>query len=291
MGLSMHSHHSAIRHLPTDGWGFAWTGDADQGSGRTQPGNWLFNILPYIEQNATYDMGSGLIGTAKLDAHRDRMGMPLPHINCPSRRPAAAVKYPSGALSFINASRPEKVTRSDYAANGGDVEVSPSKPELPKWISGPPNNDAGPASLTAGKSQLAMQTFKEKEYAANGLFFPGSVLSFKSVTDGTSKTLLIGEKMVSRKSKYTLHSGVRGDNEAALIGSNGDNTRWTGFSPASDYDENPENSGIVFGSAHPGIFGTVFCDGSTRFLSNGIGPEVFRSIGHRSDGYPVGSIE
>ncbi len=110
------------------------------------------------------------------------------------------------------------------------------------------------------------------------------------MTDGTSKTLLIAEKTVSRLPKYYLSSGVRGDNEAALIGSNGDNTRWTCFLPSGDNDENPENNGIVFGSAHAGIFGTVFCDGSTQFLSNGIDQEVFRSIGNRSDGHPVGSI-
>ena len=101
IGLAMHSHHSAIRYLSTDGWEFAWTGDANQGAGRKQPGNWLFNILPFIEQNAIHDMGFGLSGSAKLDAHRNRMETPLGFINCPSRRSATAVKYPSGATPLL----------------------------------------------------------------------------------------------------------------------------------------------------------------------------------------------
>ena len=138
---------------------------------------------------------------------------------------------------------------------------------------------------------MAKKTFQEKDAAATGLFFPGSILSLKSVTDGTSKTILVGEKMVSRRPQYFLSSGMRGDNEAALIGSNGDNTRWTLFAPSSDDDNSPENQGIVFGSSHTGIFGVLFCDGSTTFLSFQIDSDVFKSIGNRSDSRPFGTIQ
>ena len=46
-----------------------------------------------------------------------------------------------------------------------------------------------------------------------------------------------------------------------------------------------------FGGPHQGLVGFAMCDGSVGFYSITIDPEVFRSIGHRSDGYPVGSIE
>ena len=46
-----------------------------------------------------------------------------------------------------------------------------------------------------------------------------------------------------------------------------------------------------FGGPHQGVFGFAMRDGSAGFYSITIDPEVFRSIGHRSDGYPVGSIE
>ena len=47
------------KRLPTGGWGTWWTGDADLGTGERQPGGWMYNVLPYIEQQAMHDMGEG----------------------------------------------------------------------------------------------------------------------------------------------------------------------------------------------------------------------------------------
>ena len=45
--------------FPTGGWGCGWTGDADRGTDWRQPGGWIYNILPYIEQQALHDLGAG----------------------------------------------------------------------------------------------------------------------------------------------------------------------------------------------------------------------------------------
>ena len=37
-------------HLPCGGWKWTWVGDPDRGFGPVQPGGWIYNILPYIEQ-------------------------------------------------------------------------------------------------------------------------------------------------------------------------------------------------------------------------------------------------
>ncbi len=50
----------ANRQIPSDGWGDWWTGDADLGSGRPQPGGWVYQVLPYVEQQALHDLGTGL---------------------------------------------------------------------------------------------------------------------------------------------------------------------------------------------------------------------------------------
>ncbi len=49
-------HESANQCLPTGGWGLYWAGDPDRGFGRRQPGGWIYNVLPYIEQGALHDL-------------------------------------------------------------------------------------------------------------------------------------------------------------------------------------------------------------------------------------------
>ncbi len=59
IGLGFHMHHSSIGWLPTGGWGWDWTGDADRGFDERQPGGWTYNLLPFIEQNDLHDIDRG----------------------------------------------------------------------------------------------------------------------------------------------------------------------------------------------------------------------------------------
>ena len=59
LSLGCLNHESLFKRFPTGGWGFAWTGDADQGTDRRQPGGWIYNVLPFIEQPAMHDLGAG----------------------------------------------------------------------------------------------------------------------------------------------------------------------------------------------------------------------------------------
>ena len=66
LALGCLSHESATRRFPTNGWGPHWTGDADMGNNWLQPGGWIYNILPYIEQQSLHDMGAGLPGGGQV---------------------------------------------------------------------------------------------------------------------------------------------------------------------------------------------------------------------------------
>lgn len=278
-------HESVQRYFPSNGWGFAWTGEADRGSGRRQPAGWIFNILPYIEETHLHEMGTGLTGALQHAAHLTRLSSPITGINCPSRRSGLfpyRMPWP-----FVNAGTPSSVARSDYAANGGDTYVSPDSPSLPRWSSAGPYPDSGPSTLAEGESTRASQTFSDKDNAATGIFFVGSMVAASRIMDGMSRTFLLGEKYLDAE-RY-LDGQVGADNEAALMGCNQDITRWTTELPLNDSVSRDPHS-KRFGGPHRGLVGMSFSDGSTRFMNVTVDPRLFQTLGNRADGMPTGAL-
>ncbi|MGD9127767.1 MAG: DUF1559 domain-containing protein, partial [Planctomycetia bacterium] len=116
IGLGFINHHTAHGHFPTGGWGWHWCGDPDRGAGARQPGGWLYNILPYIEQNDVYQLGAGQGYAVKMVAGGERNEIPIPTYNCPSRRKSIAFENPNmNNWDLYGARRTEKNARSDYA--------------------------------------------------------------------------------------------------------------------------------------------------------------------------------
>ncbi|HZU35233.1 MAG TPA: DUF1559 domain-containing protein, partial [Gemmataceae bacterium] len=120
LALAAHNHHDTIGWLPTGGWGWNWVGDPDRGSGKKQPGGWIYNLMPFVEQDNVYRMGFGQPDAQKLAAISQRLGMPLQLFNCPTRRTGGP--YPNNwGVTYINAADPIAfLARTDYAANTGD---------------------------------------------------------------------------------------------------------------------------------------------------------------------------
>ena len=89
---SLH-HESAHQFFPSGGWGLLWYGDPDRGFGKTQPGGWIFSVLPYVDLQNLHDLGSGDTNmTTRIASTQCRMTTPLSLLMCPSRRPA--ILYP-----------------------------------------------------------------------------------------------------------------------------------------------------------------------------------------------------
>ena len=78
-------HEQANGYLPTGGWGWGWSGDPDRGFTKKQPGGWMFNILPYIEQQPLHDLGLGnrQVGRTQTAA------TPVECFSCPTPAPAS----------------------------------------------------------------------------------------------------------------------------------------------------------------------------------------------------------
>src|SRR3954467_8982515 len=122
IALALILFHDTYRTFPSGGWGHEWVGDPDQGVGLRQPGGWIYNILPYIEEGDLHDLGFGVTGAIATDLYSQRMQTPISLLVCPSRRPCAI--WPIGPIyDWVRTPKPygnvATVARADYAINGG----------------------------------------------------------------------------------------------------------------------------------------------------------------------------
>jgi len=287
IGLAMLEHEQAMTRFPTGGWGWGWTGDADRGTDISQPGGWIYNILPYLEQQGLYDLGKGLTGTAKSAKHRERVVTPLSMFNCPTRRRAIAYPYKSYAEGGtggipINYDKPTAVARSDYGSNGGDTNTHPSV--YGTWNSDHcGNTDCGPKSPPSETDlgQRAKAIVESVNPAPpTGIVHLLSMVRAAHVRDGLSNTYLVGEKYLNPDSYLT--GADNGDNENIYVGDNGDITRWTISPPMMD---RPGYADVGrYGSSHSGGCNIAMCDGSVRSIPYSVQPDLHRWLGNRRDG-------
>ncbi len=276
LGVASLQHESAFGFLPSSGWGWRWTGVPDQGIGHTQPGGWLYNVLPYVEQQALHDQGAGQTGSAFSTAAGAVVAIPLPIMNCPTRRNGGpyANGYPFWNLSPAPSG---PFARGDYAACSGD--------EYPSWCNPDCTNgsDCGPPTLAAGNDPTYANWMNTSSYT--GVSFQRSEIKIAHIKDGTSNTYLIGEKYLNPDSYSDGADGA--DNETMYNGYDNDTNRCTNVAFPPFQDTPGYAPGDNFGSAHSGTFQITFCDGSVHSISYSIDGEIHRRLGNRNDGLPI----
>ncbi len=285
LALAALSHESVVGFFPTGGWNRTWLGHPDRGFGKSQPGGWIYNILPFMEQQALHDLGANGSGVTIEDANAQRLATPLAGLNCPTRRPATLYRLsPTYSIQLrLTASTPAKLARSDYAINGGDY--------VQWWYDehSPPNLATGD-DPNFGWDDMSKQT---------GICHQRSQVRMSEIRDGASNTFLIGEKFID-SDHYTDGKDL-GDSETMYCGDHNDLIRWTGIIgtagtttcnnlPRQDRSTLGEGNHVQwFGSAHPSTLNMSFCDGSVRPISYSIDGEAYRRLGNRKDGLPVDS--
>lgn len=239
-----------------------------------QAAAWPFQILPYIEQSAAIQLAGGYIRSVAM-----------PAFICPSRRSAVALSNGSA-----NGGRP-----LDYAA--------------PYF---------GPTSRSPATIKATASTFwgivvpAEPSAAETGRSWGGdNKVTFGSITDGSSNTILLGEKWL-RPDQYGIGSWMDDhnivgslDQDAMRIGdqppiqdsnkstSTGQFVAASVNNPCCDYWRDPNNRapsarlGSRFGGAHSGIMVSLRADGSVNNISMSVDQAVFANLGNKQDGNVV----
>ncbi len=300
IGLAALNLETAHRYLPSGGWGWDWSGDADRGFGEDQPGGWIYNVMPFLEEDTLHAIASD--GNKELITDKQKLGARKMLITsmeifyCPSRR--EATPYPTNRDFLAHNSAPadkevDGVGRTDYAANCGSLKynefyVGPSPKatmsETASSFSWATTDTAGTMTTTYAYPDQDQDGKTVDRDQLDGVTFERSEIALRQITDGTSKTYFAAEKFMPPAVYET--GSWEADNETWCTGFNNDNFR-TAYLPSAQDTDDPLPDGesdLRFGSAHVAGFYAVYCDGSVRLVNYNVDDWTHRYAASRDDG-------
>ena len=291
IGLACHNFESTNGAFPTAGGAVQQFTDPIEYQGPMfgyEYAGWMYQILPYIEEQALYDMRvaetiqqSGFIRTGMIER-------PVSTYNCPSREGRFATIgadiYALGDYAGVLA------TRNDPNWNG--FEWQNRRPPRP-------NEEEAVWTGILVKGGQVNRSANPPEVWVFGK------VGFERITDGSSNTILVAEKSVQAEywavpdnnpwpywEVYGYYIGAdwptmrqfgaitQGNNELPVRG---------------DYERrntrNTQTDEQGFGSAHSGAFVAAFGDASTRVISFDADLVLLDQLGKRADGSIVASTE
>lgn len=273
--LAALNHEATSMAYPSGGWNVNYVGDPDRGFGPKQPGTWTFSVLPFLEQNAMYQVGAtGTAETCEQKNTSDVLKTPIACFLCPTRRNTET--FPAGfALGVTNYQNSNfsgsEGAKSDYAANYGTTVM-----KIGNWIS----------------YETPVEEIQSPE-EPTGVIFDASAIALDEIRDGTNNTYLIGEKFVFKGQaahagpgdKASMYAGIAGDDSNSNFRSAGvmETKEW--FLPTRDALETEADPGAWrgFGGPHSGIFQMVMCSGAEFLISYQIDGQVHAYLANRHD--------
>lgn len=284
LGLGLHLHHDVHQKLPP-GYGFRRESDA---AAWTKAWGWGAQILPFIEQTAMYEtLGVGSREFNDALPGNDSSSWPAAELAA-IRTTIPAFRCPSDVGEDIN-------NTTDFCHSGGPDDTKPATSNY-VGVYAFPSSSWAPGMATGASS------------AMKGAFTPQEGLNFNAFLDGTSNTLLVGERGWSHEAAYWV--GVGNTNSEAA---------WSSPKAIGRVFLFKLNSPLVgryysaFSSYHPGGAHFALADGSVRFITDSINSSdgldtsgnpfawwtgygsidkttlgLYQKLGLRDDGQPIG---
>jgi prepilin-type N-terminal cleavage/methylation domain-containing protein len=300
IGLGFLNHESSHKFYPTSGWSPWHVGDPEMGAGREQPGGWMYQILPFIEQQQVYllpsDGNKGAITTQQKAGALRLQAATVDVFNCPSRRPPQSLPFGADQPLWTpkNSDRVERVARADYAACGGDNQRG-----MEYQIAGQYTLDQNDDRWAPLAQQAAWTFVPIPPYGATPANFQWPPIDGQSgvnllveispeqITDGTTNTYMAGEKFLDSEAYTGDGTANGGDNHSFSSGWDWDTQRFA----AEQWPPLPDTPGAnlyqMFGSAHPTAWHALLCDGSVKAIPYDIDIAAHKRLANRFDGEVV----
>jgi prepilin-type processing-associated H-X9-DG protein len=243
-GLALHNYHDVYNKFPP-GWI-----SKEGGPGHGARIGWQTSILPFVDQAPMFN---------QIDFNRpphDADGKPIKHF----QTVMSAYRCPTDPAPNLNPLRGDYAT-SNYSGNYGDVPP----PRLAPLGLG----DFWPGAVDAPMT-------------SRGIFARNSSVGMAQIIDGTSNTLMVGER------GFASGAGI-----------------WVGVTDNAHEDDSltdgshrsrPNAGWSSYSSRHGGGVHFLLCDGSVRFINDEIDskplPEMgtLQKLACKSDGHPMGEF-
>jgi prepilin-type N-terminal cleavage/methylation domain-containing protein len=289
LGLAVHNYHDVYNYFPPSAIRDDWA-------------TWAVFLLPYVEQDSIFKMWNLKKRWPEQSTNPDPRPHNLSVYFCPSRRSASGVGFSVNDIANDPAATLGAFAGGlgDYACNGGNDSTSNRRRGALTFSNArgvTPSGEVITGSFDKSPIGTVITSFR-------------CVTNIASITDGTTNTLLIGEKHVRPNSRdgknedRSIFSGCNGNNYSRLAGippagvtqtnsltqyplapSELDATMVT-TTPPGAYDAN-----IIFGGPHSGICMFVFCDGSVKGIKNSVDLTVLTWLAVRNDGQVINSSD
>ena len=259
LGLGLHNYHDSHGVFPS-GWIGATTGVGPDVEGMNGFG-WGTMILPYVDQAPLYsqlNFSQSIIDTNNLPELRRGLAV----FRCPSDpQPDTWEIEQEGSPGTVLA----ELGTANFVAVFGSGPGQPGGRDL--------HDCEGYVGQCTG----------------NGIFYHNSRIGIRDILDGTSSTIIVGERMThpfgqSNVELFSTWSGVVPGGEEAY-------SRILGL---VDHPPNSAHHGVIhaddFGSHHVGGTQFVLADGHVRFISENIDENVYQHLSTRANGEVLGEF-
>jgi prepilin-type N-terminal cleavage/methylation domain-containing protein/prepilin-type processing-associated H-X9-DG protein len=307
LALAVHQHESVYRYFPPGA--VEWSSSPDA-TGKNSY-SWQYYVLPFIEEESTFNEGAVQSGESETQADRAYRirGTRTAYHRCPSDD-----RLPGKVQTTWDRFPNYKKSASNYFACRGPVQSSPysgcsnpfnalyaSRPDL-GYVGGWPYMDYREALGSIGNNRPNGESARRQNI--RGMFHPIRLsdpgflnvlrMEGKHITDGLSRTLMLGEFLPTQSNIYQGNS-FQAYGNYPLTTVLPINTFIDESIPFSDRcnttDYGMANWGVQHGfkSRHDSGANFAFGDGTVQFLNETLNMDTYQLLGHPSDGQPIPS--